>query len=84
MPGRAPIEPESKLVQIIIQMFMADGTLMGTQKPSLKQCGNSMAAGQQIFAYLAIITNNFVNVAQTAKPVIAYPAIRVNDSTKFN
>ena len=47
---RAAVEPERKFVEIVVQIFVADGSLMGSQEPAFEQGYHTMDMGKQMFA----------------------------------
>ena len=46
--GRAPVESETELVQVAVQVRGADRTLVGGEKPAFGQRGDTVDAGQQV------------------------------------
>jgi hypothetical protein len=78
MVACSPVEPKGELVKIILQMLVTDGSLMGTQYPSLQQRSHPVAARQEILADFLCGTNNLVMVPSRLQWTIARPAIRLN------
>jgi len=47
-PGAATVEPNSELIQIVIQILMADRSLVSSDQPTFKQGDHSVNARQQL------------------------------------
>src|SRR4030043_2202487 len=76
---RSPaIKPKCIFVEVIIQMLMANSTLMCAQHPSLQQGGHSVAMRQQIIANLLRMADYFMGIPKGIQPGIASPAIGMN------
>ena len=50
VPGRPTVEAKGELVEVVVQMRVADGALMGAQQPSLEQGDDAVDARQQFGA----------------------------------
>lgn len=48
MSGCAPVEAECELVEVIVQMGHADGTLMRAKEPPFEQGNHTVNPGQQV------------------------------------
>ncbi len=74
------VEAERKLVEVVIQMLFADGSLIRPKNPSFQERGHSVHTGHQFVCRLAALAENcdFVGVALLGDIVIALPPVRVN------
>jgi len=49
---------KNKFIQIMLQMFLTDPTLMRSQQPSLQKCDNPVYMGQRVLRGTVDSTNN--------------------------
>ena len=80
------IEPERELVEVVIEMFVADSTLVGPQKPALKQGGNTMDLGMSSLSRVIGMFDggDLVKVPQRLESCIASPAVGVDDRSRLD
>ena len=80
--GVPPIEAEHELVEVVVQMRVVDGTLVGAEHPPLEQRGDSMHGGQQLRSLLIAatpgraLTARVVGVAASVQSKVSFPAVR--------
>ena len=81
--GRTAIEAERELIEVVIEMIVTNGALMGAQEPAFEQRDNTMNPGQQVLAFrLAPLHPSVVPVA--LQPTISIQAIRSDRVARFN
>ena len=80
--GVPPVEAEHELVEVVVQMRVVDGTLVGAENPPLGERGDSMDGGQQLRSLLIAskpgraLTARFMGLAGSVQPEVAFPAVR--------
>ena len=50
-PGGSPVEAESELVEVVVEMLGTDRFLMRCEQPSLEQRGNPVDCGDTIIGF---------------------------------
>jgi len=80
------VEPEGELVEVVVEMFLADGALVGSQKPALKQGSNTVDTGHDDMGELAVGPDpcDFVDVAERFNSSVASPAVGLDDRPGFD
>src|SRR3974390_3284742 len=75
-PGSSTIEPERKLVEIVIQMLMADRALVSAHQPAFQQGDHKMDPRHQLRGcfLLPLEERHFVFVAVASQRQIPQPA----------
>ena len=86
MTRSTTVESKRKLVEIIVKMSGADGTLMGSQEPPLKQRRNEMNPGQQFVSRFWMIAQecDAMAVAMRLQPIVTQPPIGVYQTARFD
>jgi len=84
MPGCSAVKPKRELIEVVVQMFTANSSLMRSQEPPFEQSRCPVAGGQQIVTYIGFFTNYFMNVAKTVQAIISLPSICANLASWFN
>ena len=46
--GSSPVEPERELVEVVVEMFVADRPLVGSHQPALEEGNHAMDPGHQL------------------------------------
>ena len=82
----AAVEPECKLVKVVIEMLVAHSSLMSSQQPPLQERSDAMDAGQSNMRRVSGTGEHDLlsRVAVLRKAVIAFPAIRENGRARGN
>jgi hypothetical protein len=52
VPGFPSIEPEGEFVQVVLQVLVADGTLVGSEEPAFQQRGHAMYSREKLAGVL--------------------------------
>jgi len=82
---RSPtVEPKRILIEIVVQMFRLDSTLVGAQKPPLEEGNDKMARRQRIISDISHFANDLVPISSFRHLIVAIPAIRPNLGSKHN
>jgi len=81
-PGSSAIESEGELIQIVVQVFLSDGPLMGSEQPPLQQGDDLVNAGQQLRGSLLFARDDrdLVLVAYPFQGHVSLPAVGVDDA----
>ena len=68
----------------MVEMIMAECSLMSTHQPSLQQCGYSVAARQKIFTGIRILPYHFMNIAKGFQTIVSVPSIGAYDTARYH
>src|SRR5213593_3239373 len=83
--ARSPsVEPKRELVQIVVQMFGTDGTLVGTQQPSLEQGSDAVGPGEQVISQAGGWSDYFVLRSQRPQSSITRPVVCLNARARLD
>jgi hypothetical protein len=84
MTRSTTVESKRELIEVIVKMRGADGTLMGSQEPPLQQRRNQVNAGQQFVRRFRVIIQerDAMAVAMRLEPIVTQPPI-VGDGEKL-
>lgn len=75
MLSLSAVESERELVEIVVQMLVADRSLMGTQQPAFQQRGDSVARGQQILSHVRLLARNLMRVSESWQLAVSTPSV---------
>ena len=86
MPRPTPIEPERELVEVVIQMRVADPTVMRAEQPSFEQRDHPVDSREQLGGQgvLAAQIRHAVAIPVGFQPGIAIPAVGVHGAAGFD
>jgi len=86
MSGSPSIETKRKFVQVVINMFRTDCSLMGTQDPALQQGDNTMYKRQKIVfrSSRSPCYPDFMSIAMCFNTVVSLPAVSDNGAAGLN
>lgn len=75
--GGPAVEPEGELVEVVRQLGLRDGALVGTQQPPLDQGGHTVDARQEDMGRIRRggLVDDDVIVSKGRKPTVSAPAI---------
>src|SRR5258706_1485634 len=82
--GSSAIKAESELIQIVIYVRGAHGSLVGPHQPTLEQGSHLIDSWQQIISQLNGRANHPVIVAQSLQTAVTPPIISLNSSPRLN
>ena len=79
--GLPTVEPEREFVEVVIEMVVADGTLVGSQEPALEQRGNAVDPRHGLVSWVIGVfhSGDLMKVTQCFDPGVASPAVGVDD-----
>ena len=82
--ARSPVKPKGKLIQIVPEMFRADGSVVRPQQPTLKQSGDTMHSGQRAKCFFPISPqrNSLMRIPKPFETTISFPTISSNLSSR--
>lgn len=82
----APVKAERELVEVRLQVLMADRAVVCPGQPSLQVAENQVDDGQVFFGNLGIVAldNRQMVIAERGQPVVAAPRIRDDHRARLN
>jgi len=72
------IKPKRVFIEVIIQIFMINSSLVCAHHSSLEQGGNSVAMGQQTVTNLLLMAYHFMGIPDGIQSAITFPSIGTN------
>ena len=72
--GRAAVETERELVEVVVEMIVTDRALVGAEHPSLQQGDYAMHPRQQMFAW-RLVALRLAVVDAALKPHVGVQAV---------
>ncbi len=78
------VEPERKLIQVIVQVGRTYRSLVRAQQPAFEQRGNAIGAGEQVLAQFRRRPDHFAPVAQALKTTVPVPIVGLDATAWLN
>src|ERR1700730_18412477 len=77
VPGGPTVEAERELVQVVVQMRLAHGTLMGPQQPALEQRRDAVDARKTLHRQILppAQQGDPMTIASCLEPVVVVPPV---------
>jgi len=68
----------------MLEMIMAECSLMSTHQPSLQQSGYSVAARQKILSDIRLIPHHFMSIAKGFQSIASVSSISAHNTARYH